>query len=60
MPVSNPNARHCDRCGFTEGNVRSGKMQPETLTPTIQVGKTWLLCRKCRMKLGEYKPIPRT
>lgn len=52
-------ARHCDRCGFTEDNVRSGKMQPETLTYLKQGKLNLLLCGKCRTKLGILKPIPR-
>lgn len=53
------NPRHCDRCGLTEGTTRPGKMQPVILTPTIQVERTYLLCGKCRTKLGILKPIPR-
>lgn len=52
-------APKCDRCGLAEGTMRPGKMQPVILTPTIQVGRTWLLCGKCRAKLGILKPIPR-
>ena len=54
-----PPPRHCDRCGFTEGKVRPGQINPETLTFTIQIGRTYLLCRKCQIKLGILKPIPR-
>lgn len=54
-----PPAPKCDRCGLMEGTTRPGKMQPVILTPTIQVGRTWKLCQRCRSKLGVYVPIPR-